>query len=109
MSQEFDCPTCQNRVRKAWDGTCPECRHREIGARLAVGMTVTVRDDAPVRHRGMAVTVLELHRNDDGRFNGIARVRPVRVVTGHHCGAPVYRDGTDADVYDVGTRVLVAG
>lgn len=88
-----------------WDKQCPSCRSEIIRETLTVGETYQYVIGA-IRAE---VKLIELVRESIGNrefFNGIALVRPVRVLIDHKYGEPVFRDGTVRDEFHTGTRTL---
>lgn len=89
-----------------WDKQCPSCRSEIIRETLTVGETYQCRVNGANRGE---VKLIELVRESIGNqefFNGIALVRPVRVLIDHKYGEPVFRDGTVRDEFHTGTRTL---
>lgn len=72
---------CGHGVVPGGDGRCPVCRHEEIRewGWLHVGGLATVRDvpELGLSSRGERLELLSLLRDENGYYNGLARVRPV--------------------------------
>lgn len=89
-----------------WDEQCPNCRNEIIRETLTEGETYR-REVSGVSKGG--VTLLKLVRERIGNhefYNGIALVRPIRVLVKHKFGEPVFREGTARDEFHTGTLTL---
>lgn len=111
------CENCGADYEVAWGDGCSACRSREIEAAFTVGDTYVI-DAQPGTQvaalNGGRVILLELHKNDNGRYNGTARVQfetPRCGRCGHctKCREVSWDDkllGRGEDITDIGTRVL---
>lgn len=90
-----------------WDEKCPNCRDLNIRETLTVGKKYrcVLGNSADLGEVELKELVRE---NIGGRdyFNGIALVRPVRVIVDRKCGETVFREGTARDEFHVGTLTL---
>lgn len=111
------CDVCGADYEVAWGDGCSACRSRKIEAEFTVGETYVIDAEPGTQVsalNGLHVILLALHKNDNERFNGIARVQfetPRCGRCGHcsKCRDVSWDDkllGRGEDITDIGTVAL---